>query len=227
MLNSKDECTHNHEHRVHSISHKADEIDTPHFCTYTPLDKFSFHVPLPVVLTHVLSPLGPVLLLLVVLSRDLAHLAHLLQWLFGLSHVLSRLAPLLRWLVVLSRVLAPPAPLLLVLVVWCWLVALVLSFVLAPRAPLLLLLAVWCWLVVLVLAPPAPLLLLLAVWCWLAWLAMSASVSVGYTPQPTDIFVCRRHEGNVVPTRRRHSVMSAIFLAVGVVSARPIADTHS
>ena len=56
---------------------------------------------------------------------------------------------------------------------------------------------------------------------------MSANVSVGYTPQTTDIFVCRRHVGNVVPTRRRHSVMSANFLAVGVVSVRPIADTHS
>ena len=44
------------------------------------------------------------------------------------------------------------------------------------------------------------------------WLAMSANVSVGYTPQTTDIFVCRRHVGNVVPTRRRHSVMSANFL---------------
>ena len=61
-----------------------------------------------------------------------------------------------------------------------------------------------------------------------AWLAMSASdVSVGYTPQTTDIFVCRQHVGNVVPTRRRHSVMSANFLAVGVVSVRPITDTHS
>jgi hypothetical protein len=59
------------------------------------------------------------------------------------------------------------------------------------------------------------------------WLAMSANVSVGYTPQTTDIFVCRRHVGNVVPTRRRHSVMSAIFLAVGVVWVRPVADTHS
>ena len=56
---------------------------------------------------------------------------------------------------------------------------------------------------------------------------MSANVSVGYTPQTTDIFVCRRHVGNVVPTRRRHSVMSAIFLAVGVVSVRPVADTLS
>jgi hypothetical protein len=56
---------------------------------------------------------------------------------------------------------------------------------------------------------------------------MSANVSVGYTPQMTDIFVCRRHVGNVVPTCRRHSVMSANFLAVGVVSVRPIADTHS
>jgi hypothetical protein len=60
-----------------------------------------------------------------------------------------------------------------------------------------------------------------------AWLAMSANVSVGCTRQTTDIFVCRRHVGNVVPTCRRHSVMSAIFLAVGVVSVRPIVDTHT
>jgi hypothetical protein len=59
------------------------------------------------------------------------------------------------------------------------------------------------------------------------WLAMSANVSVGCTRQMTDIFVCRRHVGNVVPACRRHSVMSANFSAVGVVSVRPIADTHS
>ena len=56
---------------------------------------------------------------------------------------------------------------------------------------------------------------------------MSANVSVVYTPQTTDIFVCHRHVGNVVLTRRRHSVMSANFSAVGIVSVRPIADTHS
>jgi hypothetical protein len=56
---------------------------------------------------------------------------------------------------------------------------------------------------------------------------MSGFVSVGYTPQMTDIFDCRRHVGNVGPTRRRHSVMSANFLAVGVVPVRPVADTHS
>ena len=56
---------------------------------------------------------------------------------------------------------------------------------------------------------------------------MLANVSAGYTRQTTDIFVCRRYVGNVVPTRRRHSVMSANFSAVGVVSVRPIANTHS
>jgi len=61
----------------------------------------------------------------------------------------------------------------------------------------------------------------------LSRLAMSANVSVGYTPQTTDIFVCRRHVGNVVSTRRQHSVMSAIFLAVGVVSETFIPDTFS
>jgi hypothetical protein len=59
-------------------------------------------------------------------------------------------------------------------------------------------------------------------WYLVPWLAMSANVSVSYTPQTTDIFVCCRRVGNVVPTRRQHSVMSA-----GVVSVRPIADTHS
>ncbi len=59
------------------------------------------------------------------------------------------------------------------------------------------------------------------------WLAMLANVSVGYTPQTTDIFICRRHVRNVVPTRRRHSLVSLLFLAVGVVSARPVADTLS
>ena len=56
---------------------------------------------------------------------------------------------------------------------------------------------------------------------------MSANVSVDYTPQTTDIFVCRRNVENVVPKRRRHSVMSANFSAVSVVSVRPVADTHS
>jgi len=60
-----------------------------------------------------------------------------------------------------------------------------------------------------------------------SWLAMSANVSVGYTPQTTDIFVCLHDVGNVVPTRRQHSVMSANFLAVGVVTVRSVADTHS
>jgi hypothetical protein len=57
-------------------------------------------------------------------------------------------------------------------------------------------------------------------------LAMSAYVSVGYTPQRTDICVCRRHVDNVGPTRRRHSVILANFSAVGVVSVRPVTDTH-
>jgi hypothetical protein len=149
--NSKDECTHNREHRVYSISHRADEIDNPHFRTCTPSHKFSFPVPLPFVLTHVLSPQGPILLLLVSRCQLVA--------------------------LVLAFVLAPPAPLLLLLVSWCQLVALVLTFVLAPPAPLLLLLVVWCWLVALalafVLAPPAPLLLVLVVWCWLVALALT------------------------------------------------------
>jgi len=31
-----------------------------------------------------------------------------------------------------------------------------------------------------------------------SWLAMSANVSVGYTPQKTDIFVCLQHVGCVM-----------------------------
>jgi hypothetical protein len=56
---------------------------------------------------------------------------------------------------------------------------------------------------------------------------MSVNVSVGYTPQTIDIFVCCRHVGNVIPTSRRHSVMSANFLAVSVVSVTIIPDTLS
>ena len=59
------------------------------------------------------------------------------------------------------------------------------------------------------------------------WLAMSGFVSVGSTPQTTAIFVCHPHVKNVVLTRRRHSLMSANFSSVGVVSVRPVADTHS
>jgi len=118
----KDECSHSPEHRVHSISHRADEIDTPHLHTCTPSDESSFLLLLTVVLTRVLEPLGPLLLRLAVWC-----------WLVAL---------------VLAVALAPPAPLLLLLAVWCWLVALVLAVV-APPAPLLLLLAVWCWLLLL------------------------------------------------------------------------------
>ena len=60
-----------------------------------------------------------------------------------------------------------------------------------------------------------------------AWLAMLANVSVGYTPQRIDIFVCRRHVGNVVLTRRQHSVMLANFLAVGIVLETFIPNTLS
>ncbi len=110
----KDECSHSREHRVHSISHRADEIDTPHLETCMPSDESSFLLLLSVVLTHVLAPLGPILLLLV----------------SG--------CPLVA--LVLAVVLAPPAPLLLLLVTRCPLVALVLAVVLAPPATLLLLL---------------------------------------------------------------------------------------
>jgi hypothetical protein len=48
-----------------------------------------------------------------------------------------------------------------------------------------------------------------------SWMAMSGFVSVGYNPQPTDISVCFRPFDNVGPTRRRHSVKSAIFCLSG------------
>jgi hypothetical protein len=56
---------------------------------------------------------------------------------------------------------------------------------------------------------------------------MSGFVSVGSTHQTTDILFCRRHVENVVPTRRRHSLMSANFSSVRVVLVRPVANTHS
>ena len=108
MLNSKDECTHNREHRVHSISHRADEIDTPHLRTCTSSHNYSFPVLLPVELTHVLA-------------KVLALLGPLLQWLAVLIHVLAPLGPLLQWLVswfqLIALVLALPAHLLLLPVV--------------------------------------------------------------------------------------------------------------
>jgi hypothetical protein len=55
---------------------------------------------------------------------------------------------------------------------------------------------------------------------------MSGFVSVGYTPQTTDICVCRQHVDNVGPTRRRHSLKSAFF-ADKVVSGNRIPDTLS
>ena len=56
---------------------------------------------------------------------------------------------------------------------------------------------------------------------------MSEFVSVGYTPQTTDICVCRRHVDNVGPTGQRHSVKSAYFLANKIVSGNRIPDTLS
>jgi hypothetical protein len=60
-----------------------------------------------------------------------------------------------------------------------------------------------------------------------AWLAMLGFVSVGYTPQTTDICVCRQHFDNVGPTRWRHSLKSAFFFADKVVSGNRIPDTLS
>jgi hypothetical protein len=44
------------------------------------------------------------------------------------------------------------------------------------------------------------------------WLIKSGFVSVGYTPQMTDMCVCRRHVDNVGPTSQQHSVKSACFV---------------
>jgi hypothetical protein len=60
---------------------------------------------------------------------------------------------------------------------------------------------------------------------WTSWLAMSGFVSVGFTTQTTDIFVCCQHVVNVGPARWRHSVMSANILAVSVVLGNFVADT--
>ena len=55
-----------------------------------------------------------------------------------------------------------------------------------------------------------------------AWLIKSGFVSVGYTPQTTDICVCHRHVVTCWPTGRRRSVKSALFLPTklcrGIVS---------
>ena len=56
---------------------------------------------------------------------------------------------------------------------------------------------------------------------------MLGFVSVGYTPQTTDICVCRQHVDNVGPTRRQHSLNSAFFFADKVVSGNRIPDTLS
>ena len=56
---------------------------------------------------------------------------------------------------------------------------------------------------------------------------MSGFVSVGYTPQTTDICVCRQHVDNVGPTGRQHFVKSAYFFADKIVSGNCIPDTLS
>ena len=58
-----------------------------------------------------------------------------------------------------------------------------------------------------------------------AWLAMSRFVSVGYTPQTTDICVCCQHVDNVGPIGRQHSVKLAYFIADKIVSGNRIPDT--
>jgi hypothetical protein len=60
-----------------------------------------------------------------------------------------------------------------------------------------------------------------------SWLGMSGFVSVHYTPQTTDICVCRQHVKNVGLTRWQHSVMSALFFTDKVVSGETVADTVS
>jgi hypothetical protein len=59
------------------------------------------------------------------------------------------------------------------------------------------------------------------------WLGMSGFVSIGYTPQTTDICVCPQHVKNVGLTRRQHFVVSAFFFARKVVSGETVASTVS
>ena len=54
---------------------------------------------------------------------------------------------------------------------------------------------------------------------------MLGFVSVGYTPQTTDISVCCQHVDNVSPTHWQHSVKPAFFFANKVVSGNCIPDT--
>ncbi len=128
-LNLKDECTHNHEHRVHSISRKADEMYTSHLRTCMPSQR-SYLILLPhVVLTHVLKlpvsllpplavlncllpPPVPLLLPLAVLTCILLPLVHLSLPLAVLTCILPPLVHLLQLLAVLSCLLLPPVHLL-------------------------------------------------------------------------------------------------------------------
>ena len=56
---------------------------------------------------------------------------------------------------------------------------------------------------------------------------MSGFVSVGFTPQTTDICVCCQHVDNTGPTRQQHSLKSAFFFADKVMSGNRIPDTLS
>jgi hypothetical protein len=70
------EGTHNHERKVHSIIHKADEIYNPRLCTCMPYQG-SYLILLPlVVLPRDLKPLVPLLPKLVVLIYVLTPLVH-------------------------------------------------------------------------------------------------------------------------------------------------------
>ena len=61
---------------------------------------------------------------------------------------------------------------------------------------------------------------------YLSWLIKSGFVSVGYTPQTTDICVCRRHVDNVGPNVG-DILLSRPFFADKVVSGNRIPDTLS
>ncbi len=70
------EGTHNHEHKVHSIIHKADEIYNPRLCTSMPYQGSYLILLLLVILSRDLKPLVPLLLKLIVLIRVLTPLVH-------------------------------------------------------------------------------------------------------------------------------------------------------
>jgi hypothetical protein len=123
------EGTRNHERKVHSIIHKADEIYNPRLCTCMPYQESYLILLLLVVLTRNLEPLVPLLPKLVVLTCVLGCLVHRVYNVLVCFHSLVSRHLLLLPLVVLTCILTHLVPLSLPIVV--------LTCILAHLVPLL------------------------------------------------------------------------------------------